>query len=219
MIENDSIKLYFWNITQTYVQSIFIFNWNFYVKSFYEFIKIMKTSFDCILKMMKLLYEIFKTNNHWFFIYYKHHIERFVMIKSIYDSCLFHCIESFAVIDFQIDDILIFVSDDFAIKKNKIIKTINIMFKQRECFIIINSIKFNGMKIKLSENETINMKHASNVKNISLIKNYESSIINFRNVVKKKLTSNDQYITHRIRNAYVISICQFETSFNFSYAA
>ena len=128
------------------------------------------------------------------------------MIESIYDSCLFHCIESFAVIDFQTDDILIFVSDDFAIKKNEIIKTVNIMFKQRECFIIINSIKFNGIKIELSENETISMKHASNVKSISLIRNYESSIINFRNVVKKKLTSNDQYIAHRAQSAYVISI-------------
>ena len=61
------------------------------------------------------------------------------------------------------------------------------MFKQRECFIIINSIKFNDMKIEFSENEIINIKHALNVKNISLIKNYELSIINFRNVIKKKI--------------------------------
>ena len=93
------------------------------------------------------------------------------------------------------------------------------MLKQRKCLIIINLIKFNDMKIEFSENETINIKYAFNVKNISLIKNYESSIINFRNVIKKKLTLNDQYITHRARNAYVISICQFETSFDFSYAA
>ena len=64
MIKSDSIKLYFQNITQTYVQSIFIFNRNFYVKLFHEFVKIIKTSFDCILKIMKLLYEIFETNNH-----------------------------------------------------------------------------------------------------------------------------------------------------------
>ena len=219
MIESDLIKLYFRNITQTYVQSIFIFNRDFYVRSFHEFVKIMKTLFDCILKMMKSLYEIFETDNHWFFIYHKHHIERFVMIESIYDSCLFYRIESFVVIDFRTDDILIFVNNDFAIKKNEVIKTVNIMFKQRECFIIINSIKFNGMKIELSENETISIKYALNVKNILLIKNYKSSIINFRNVVRKKLTSNDQYIAHRTRNAYVISICQSETSFDFSYAA
>ena len=74
------------------------------------------------------------------------------------------------------------------------------------------------MKIEFSENKTINIKHASNVKNISLIKNYESWIISFRNVIKK-MTSNDQYITHQTRNAYVISICQFEILFDFSYAA
>ena len=51
------------------------------------------------------------------------------MIQSTYDSCLFHCIELFIVIDFQIDSILIFVNNDFAIKKNEIIKTINIIIK------------------------------------------------------------------------------------------
>ena len=75
------------------------------------------------------------------------------------------------------------------------------------------------MKIEFNENEIINIKHASHVKNISLIKYHESFIINFKNVIKKKLTSKNQYITHRTRNAYVISICQFETSFDFSYAA
>ena len=59
------------------------------------------------------------------------------------------------------------------------------MFKQREYFIIINLIKFNNMKIKFSENETINIKYASYVKNISLIRNYELLIINFKNVIKK----------------------------------
>ena len=122
MIENDSIKLYFRNITQTYVQSIFIFNRNFYVKSFYKFVKIMKTSFNCILKMIKLLYKIFEINNHWFSIYHKHHFKRFVMIKSIYDSCLFYCIQSFVAVNFQIDNILIFVNNNFAIKKTKSLK-------------------------------------------------------------------------------------------------
>ena len=186
MKENNSIKLYIWNVIQTYVQSIFNFNRDFYVKSFHEFVIIMKISLDCILKIMKSLYEVFKIKNYWFFIYHKHHTEKFVIIESIYDSCLFHCIKSFVVVNFQTDNILIFVNDDFAIKKNKIIKTINIMIKQRECFIIINSIKLNDIKIKFSENETINMKHASHVKNISLIKNHESLIISFRNVVKKK---------------------------------
>ena len=108
-------------------------------------------------------------------------------------------------------------NDNFAIKKNQIIKIINIRFKQRECFIIINLIKFNNIKIKFNENKTINMKYALHIKNILLIKNYELSIINFKNIIRKKLTSNNQYITHQIQNTYVISICQFEILFDFSY--
>ena len=141
------------------------------------------------------------------------------MIESTYDSCLLYCTEPFAVIGFQTDDTLILVSDHFAIKKNKAIKTINFMIKQREGLAITNPIKFNGMKIELDENETINMKHASYVESISLIKNHESLIISFRDVVRKKLTSKNQYIAHRARNAYVTSICQLEASFDFSYAA
>ena len=59
------------------------------------------------------------------------------------------------------------------------------MFKQRECLIIINSIKFNDIKIKFNKNETINIKYTLHIKNISLIKNYELSIINFKNIIKK----------------------------------
>ena len=39
------------------------------------------------------------------------------MIESIYDLCLFHNIELFDLIDFQIDDTLIFINNDFVIKK------------------------------------------------------------------------------------------------------
>ena len=141
------------------------------------------------------------------------------MIESTYDSCLFHNIESFDLIDFQIDDTLIFVNNDFVIKKNEVIKTINIMIKKRECFNITNSIKFNDMKIELQKDETIIIKHASYVKNISLIKNQNFSFINAKNIIRKKLISKNQYVIQRTQNAYVILICQFETSFDLAYAA
>ena len=64
------------------------------------------------------------------------------MIESTYNLCLFHNIKSFDLIDLQIDNTLIFVSNDFVIKKNKTIKTVNIMIKKRECFSIMNSIIF-----------------------------------------------------------------------------
>ena len=201
------------------MQSIFNLNRKFYVKSFHEFVSVMKTSYDCIFKIMKSLYEMFKTNNHWFFIYHKHHIEKLVMIESIYDLCLFHSIESFDLIDFQIDDTLIFVSNDFVIKKNEIIKTVNIIIKKRECFNTTNSIKFNDMKIEFQKNETIIIKYASYVKNISSIKNQNFSFISAKNIIRKKLISKNQYVIQRTRNAYVISICQFETFFDLTYVA
>ena len=168
---NNSMKLFFQNVIQTYVQSIFNLNRKVYVKSFQKFVSIMKTSYNCIFKIMKSLYEVFETNNYWFFIYHKHHIKKFVIIKSTYDSYLFHNIQLFNLIDFQIDDTLIFVSNNVVIKKNETIKTVNIMIKKREYFNIINSINFNDIKIKFQKNETIIIKHASYVKNILSIKN------------------------------------------------
>ena len=61
---NNSMKLFLRNVIQTYVQSIFNLNRKFYVKSFHEFVLIMKTSYDCIFKVMKPLYEVFETDNH-----------------------------------------------------------------------------------------------------------------------------------------------------------
>lgn len=59
------------------------------------------------------------------------------------------------------------------------------MIKKRENFITTNSIKFNKIKIKFDKNKTINIKHASYVKNILFIKTHKSSIINFKNISKK----------------------------------
>ena len=61
---NNSMKLFFRNVIQTYVQSIFNLNRKLYVKSLHEFVSIMKTSYDCIFKIMKSLYEMLETNNH-----------------------------------------------------------------------------------------------------------------------------------------------------------
>jgi hypothetical protein len=58
------MKLYLRNITQAYVQFRFNLNRDFYVQSSSELIKLMKISSDCILKMIKSLYEVSKTDNH-----------------------------------------------------------------------------------------------------------------------------------------------------------
>ena len=204
---NNSIKLFFRDVTQAYVQSIINLNRKFYVKSFHKLVSTMKASYDCILKIMKSLYDMFETNNHWFSIYHKHHIEKLAIIESTYDSCLFHNIESFDLIDLQTDDILILVSDDFAIVKNKTIKIIKFMIKKRECLIITQQLKFNDMKIEFQKNDSIIIKHVSYVESILSVKNKKFSIISSKNIIRKKLISKNQYVVQRVRNAYVISIC------------
>jgi hypothetical protein len=59
-----SMKLYLRNITQIYVQFRFNLNRDFYVQSFSELIKLMSISSECILKVIKSLYEVSEADNH-----------------------------------------------------------------------------------------------------------------------------------------------------------
>ncbi len=58
------MKLYLRDIIQTYVQSRSNLNKDFYVQSFFELIKLMTISSECILKVIKSLYEVSETDNH-----------------------------------------------------------------------------------------------------------------------------------------------------------
>ncbi len=58
------MKLYLRNITQAYVQSRSNLNRDSYVQSLFELIKLMKISSECILKVIKSLYEVPETDNH-----------------------------------------------------------------------------------------------------------------------------------------------------------
>jgi hypothetical protein len=83
-------KLYLRNITQIYVQFRFNLNRDFYVQSSLELIKLMKIFSDCILKMIKLLYDVSKADNHWFKTYHDHHTDKLSMTQSTYDSYLLY---------------------------------------------------------------------------------------------------------------------------------
>ncbi len=56
------MKFYLRNITQVYVQSATSLNRDFYVQSLSELIKLMRISDECILKVIKSLYEITPRN-------------------------------------------------------------------------------------------------------------------------------------------------------------
>jgi hypothetical protein len=59
-----SMNLYLRDITQAYVQSATSLNRGFYVQSLLELIKLMRIFHDCILKIVKSLYDVSKADNH-----------------------------------------------------------------------------------------------------------------------------------------------------------
>lgn len=80
-----------------------------------------------VVKIIKSLYEIFEANNHWFATYYKHHIEKLKMNEFIYNFCFFYNNQLFDLMNLQINDTLILINDEFAIRENEIIQNVKIM--------------------------------------------------------------------------------------------
>jgi hypothetical protein len=113
VVSMSQMKLYLRNITQIYVQFRFNLNRDFYVQSFPKLIKLMRIFSDCILKVVKSLYDVSKADNHWFKTYHDHHIDKLNMIQFIYDFCLLYISLiiivqiDMSIIDMQIDDTLI----------------------------------------------------------------------------------------------------------------
>lgn len=73
--------------------------------------------------------------------------------------------------------------------------------------MLLTPIKFNGTWIQLMPNENITLKHKTWVRNISPIKDYETSITSSRGDVRTNLSLKEQYIAQWARWAYLASIC------------
>ena len=141
------------------------------------------------------------------------------MNEFIYDFCFLYSNQLFDLMNLQTDDTLILINDEFAIRKNEIIQHAKIMTKSREQLIIVNSVRFNGIKIKLLKNESITLNQKSHAGGIQIIKDQNSSSINFRDLVREKLTLKNQYLAQRTKNAYVALIYQLDVFFYFAHAA
>ncbi len=219
----QSMKLYLRDIIQTYVQSRFNLNRDFYVQSFLELIKSMSILSECILKMIKSLYEVSETDNHWFKTYHDHHTDKLSMTQFTYNSCLLYIITKNTIISridmsMQIDDILILIDQSFAVVEKEAIHSVKIMIKTREQLISDNSLKFNDTRIeRIESNDTIYFRQETHIQGIQLINSTESTITNARGKVRIKLILRDQYIAQRAREAYLVSICQSEAFFDLSH--
>jgi hypothetical protein len=123
-----------------------------------------------------------------------------------------------SIVDMQTNDILILVNSNFAAVKKKAITDVKIMTKSRNSLDSNSSLNFNDMIIDRQEND-IYLRQISQSDHFQLIQDIDIAIISSKDKIRFALTSKEQYVTQRARNAYVVSICQFETSFDLSLAA
>ncbi len=233
----SKMNLYLRDIIQTYVQSITSLNRDFFVRSFVELIKHLDIDTDSILKIVKSLYDVFEVDNHWFVIYHAHHVNKLEMSQSIYDFCFLHTdmkIDTSSdlqtdlkddhlrtdmnIVDMQTNDILILIDSNFAAAKEKAIIDAKIMIKSRDNLESNSSLKFNDTIIERQEND-IYLRQISQSDHLQLIKDVDIATISFKSKIKFALISKKQYVAQRARDAYVASICQFETSFDLSLVA
>jgi hypothetical protein len=128
----------------------------------------------------------------------------------------------------QTDDTLMLKDDRFAELEESELKKTKLMFKKREMLIIFISIKFNDEIISLieiiSKNDFIknnkndyrlSFTQLSQFDQIRLI-NISTSIdlISSRDQIRKSVTSKDQYVAQRARDAYIVIMTQSKVSFD-----
>jgi hypothetical protein len=127
----------------------------------------------------------------------------------------------------QTDDTLMLRDDRFAELEESELKKAKLMFKKRKMLIIFTSIKFNDEVISLIKSEfTSKNSYSLNSYSLSLIQskqfdqirliNISASIdlIDSRDQIRKMMTSKDQYVVQRAREAYIATMTQSEVSFD-----
>ena len=75
-----------------------------------------------IFKIVKLLYNISKTDNYWFKIYYIYYLNKLSISQSIYNLCLLYRNKLFGIVGLQTDNILFVRNAEFTNKKQNNLK-------------------------------------------------------------------------------------------------
>ncbi len=101
----------------------------------------------------------------------------------------------------------------FADAKEKAIVEVKIMTKSRKMLDLKISIKFNDTIIARFENE-IYLNQIIQIDHLQQIKKINADTISSRDVIRLDLISKKQYVTQRIRDTYLASICQLETFYD-----
>src|SRR6266702_7691263 len=108
--ERRPVSLYLRDISQAYIQSSTHLNKDFFVRPLPE----LGLKNGLILRVIKPLYSVLETGNHWFNIYYHHHLNKLRMNQSIYNLCLLYMNSNgFGIIGLQTNDILFLINKTF----------------------------------------------------------------------------------------------------------
>jgi 3-polyprenyl-4-hydroxybenzoate decarboxylase len=138
------------------------------------------------------------------------------MTKSTYDFCLLFINQSaFELIEMQTNDTLMLKNDRFAELEESELKKAKLMFKKREMLITFISIKFNDEMIIIDSSDALLFNQLSQFDQIQLINiSVSVDLISSRDQIRKMMTSKDQYVVQRARDAYIATMTQSEVSFD-----
>jgi hypothetical protein len=115
----------------------------------------------------------------------------------------------------QTDDTLMLRDDCFAELKESELKKAKLMFKSREMLITLISIKFNDETIIINSSDTLLFNQIKQFDQIRLINMTISvDLIDLRSQIRKMITSKDQYVAQRAKDAYIIFMTQSEVNFD-----
>ncbi len=115
----------------------------------------------------------------------------------------------------QIDDSLMLENKAFADLEEKELKNVKLMFNIREKLIIIKSIKFNDEVINLTNDDiSLFLNQSKQFGHLRLIIIKSMNLIESRDQIRKSVILKDQYVTQRIRDAYIAIMTQSEASFD-----
>jgi 3-polyprenyl-4-hydroxybenzoate decarboxylase len=116
---------------------------------------------------------------------------------------------------------LMLKDDRFAELEESELKKAKLMFKKRKVLIIFTSIKFNDEVISLIEvisksSYSLSLTQLSQFDQIRLVNiSVSVNLISSRGQIRKMVTSKDQYVAQRARDAYIVTMTQSEVSFDF----
>ena len=94
----ETTGLYLRDISQAYVQSTTLLNRDFYINPPRELARELNLKESSVLKVLRPLYGVLESGNHWFKTYYSHYVRELKMEQSTYDPCLLYSNQPFGIV-------------------------------------------------------------------------------------------------------------------------